>query len=149
MKCWNTLRTGTNMNDKVFLRLEDQDRHGAGCKCGKCNRNGKSYGVGAFRFDVEDALFVSYGPSEEAAFHNAKMDAQAQGLEVFEESCDELTAIARKHLDIGTLEARRSDSLDFHEVSVWGLKAALQAAFDAGKEEESTANAEKEAGESM
>jgi hypothetical protein len=36
---------------------------------------------------------------------------------------DELfTAIARKHLD----------SLDFHDVALWGVKDALQAAYDAG-----------------
>lgn len=28
---------------------------------------------------------------------------------------------------------RKSDSLDFHEVSVWGLEAALNAAFEAGQ----------------
>jgi hypothetical protein len=43
-----------------------------------------------------------------------------------------LTAIARKHLLIRTLKTRRSDSLDFHDVAVWQLKSALQAAFDAG-----------------
>ena len=44
-----------------------------------------------------------------------------------------LESIARKHFHIKTLEAQRSDALDFHEVSVWGVKAALQAAFEAGK----------------
>src|SRR5439155_3697065 len=29
-------------------------------------------------------------------------------------------------------ETRRSDSLDFHDVAVWQLKAALKAAYDAG-----------------
>ncbi len=40
--------------------------------------------------------------------------------------------IAEKHLGIETLRERKSDSLDFHEVSVWGLRAALQAAYKAG-----------------
>ena len=44
-----------------------------------------------------------------------------------------LTAIARKQLLIPTLETRRSDALDFHEVAVWQLKSALEAAFDAGR----------------
>ena len=44
----------------------------------------------------------------------------------------ELAQIARHHLHIGTLEARHSDGLDFHEVSVWGVKAALHAAYDLG-----------------
>ena len=44
----------------------------------------------------------------------------------------EAEQIARKHLCIPTLETRNSDSLDFHEVSVWSLKEALQAAFALG-----------------
>ena len=43
-----------------------------------------------------------------------------------------LTLIAQKHLGIDTLQTRHADSLDFHDVSVWGVKSALQAAFDAG-----------------
>lgn len=41
--------------------------------------------------------------------------------------------IAADHLSIDTLLIRSSDSLDFHEVSVWGIKAALHAAFEAGR----------------
>ena len=41
--------------------------------------------------------------------------------------------IALDHLFIETLETRNSDALDFHEVSVWAVKSALQAAFDAGR----------------
>lgn len=40
--------------------------------------------------------------------------------------------IARKHPFVETLETQNSDSLDFHDVSVWGIKSTLQAAFDAG-----------------
>lgn len=43
-----------------------------------------------------------------------------------------LTDIARKHLNIGTLETRKRDSLDFHDVAVWSLRAALAAAFEEG-----------------
>jgi hypothetical protein len=43
-----------------------------------------------------------------------------------------LTQIAREHLAIPTLETRHLDSLDFHDVAVWQIQAALQAAFDAG-----------------
>jgi hypothetical protein len=46
---------------------------------------------------------------------------------------DLLTTLAREHLHIETLETRRSDSLDFHEVSVWGVKDALHAAYQAGE----------------
>lgn len=45
-----------------------------------------------------------------------------------------LTAIAKEHLGIPTLEVRNSDSLDFYEVSVWGVKAALAAAHQAGRD---------------
>jgi ABC-type amino acid transport substrate-binding protein len=41
--------------------------------------------------------------------------------------------IAQQHLNIETLEERKSDSLDFKEVAVWSVKAALEAAFEAGK----------------
>ena len=43
-----------------------------------------------------------------------------------------LTLIAQKHLGIETLETRKSDSLDFHDTAVWGIKDALEAAFKAG-----------------
>lgn len=47
---------------------------------------------------------------------------------------DELFAeIAKVHLNIETLAERKSDSLDFKEVAVWNVKAALEAAFQAGK----------------
>jgi hypothetical protein len=51
-----------------------------------------------------------------------------------------LGQIAREHLGISTLETRRSDALDFHEVSVWAVRNALAAAFDAGKQSASTAD---------
>ena len=46
--------------------------------------------------------------------------------------------IALDHLFVETLETRNSERLDFHEVSVWGIKTALQAAFDAGRQAAST-----------
>jgi len=47
----------------------------------------------------------------------------------------ELERIARHHLGVDTLEERRSDALDFWEVSVWGLRDALLAAYLLGAEE--------------
>ncbi|MCD4823046.1 MAG: hypothetical protein K8S55_00425 [Phycisphaerae bacterium] len=44
-----------------------------------------------------------------------------------------LERIAAQHLDFETLETRKSDSLDFYDVSVWGVKAALEAAYQAGQ----------------
>ena len=43
-----------------------------------------------------------------------------------------LADIAATHLNIPTLRTRRSDRLDFHDVSVWAVRSALKAAFDAG-----------------
>jgi hypothetical protein len=43
-----------------------------------------------------------------------------------------LTDIARQHLGIATLDPRNADSLDFHDVSVWGVKNALLHAYEAG-----------------
>ena len=45
-----------------------------------------------------------------------------------------LILIAQKHLDIETLETRNSDRLDFHDIAVWRIKDALQAAFNAGQQ---------------
>jgi len=41
--------------------------------------------------------------------------------------------IAREHLGIETLTERKRDALDFHEMSVWQVKAALHAAFELGR----------------
>lgn len=43
-----------------------------------------------------------------------------------------LTVIAAKHLGLQTLETRMSDGLDFSDQAVWSLKAALEAAYEAG-----------------
>ena len=43
-----------------------------------------------------------------------------------------LEDIAKEHLRVPTLETRKSDSLDFHDLAVWQLRAALDAAFQAG-----------------
>ena len=45
-----------------------------------------------------------------------------------------LEQIAKEHLFIETLETQHSDRLDFHDVSVWAIKSALEAAYAAGIE---------------
>jgi hypothetical protein len=42
--------------------------------------------------------------------------------------------IAREILDLETLETRKSDSLDFHDMAVWEIRKALEAAYNAGRE---------------
>ena len=43
-----------------------------------------------------------------------------------------LEQIALKHFFIETLETQHSDRLDFHDVSIWAVKSALEAAYAAG-----------------
>ena len=43
-----------------------------------------------------------------------------------------ISEIATRILGLETLEARNRDSLDFHDLSVWSIKEALEAAFEAG-----------------
>jgi hypothetical protein len=64
-------------------------------------------------------------------------DAQAQpsASEVHQADADVMATlghIARVHLGILTLKVRNRDSLDFHEVSVLSVTAALRAAYEAG-----------------
>jgi hypothetical protein len=44
-----------------------------------------------------------------------------------------LLEIAARHFhSIETLETQNSDRLDFHDVAVWAIRAALEAAYAAG-----------------
>jgi hypothetical protein len=54
------------------------------------------------------------------------------------------TSIAQKHLCIRTLAPRGSDALDFHDLSVWQVKRALQAAYEAGIEAGKIAGGQRE-----
>lgn len=44
-----------------------------------------------------------------------------------------LTEIAAEILGLVTLETRHRDSLDFHDLAVWQIKAALARAYFAGR----------------
>jgi len=44
-----------------------------------------------------------------------------------------VTRIAREALGLETLEARRMDGLDFHDLAVWSIKDALERAYEAGR----------------
>ena len=45
-----------------------------------------------------------------------------------------LLEIAAKHFhSIETLDTQNGDRLDFHDVAVWAIRAALEAAFAAGQ----------------
>ena len=45
-----------------------------------------------------------------------------------------IAEIAELVLGIETLETRRMDSLDFHEVAVWSVREALRQAYETGYE---------------
>jgi len=42
--------------------------------------------------------------------------------------------IAREVLGLETLETRLLDELDFHNLAVWQIREALEAAFEAGRQ---------------
>jgi len=44
-----------------------------------------------------------------------------------------ILGIAQRRFRLETLETRNRDRLDFHDVAVWALRAALEDAFDAGR----------------
>lgn len=44
-----------------------------------------------------------------------------------------IAEVAKEHLDLDSLEAQNSDSADFHNLAVWQIKAALEAAYLQGK----------------
>jgi len=46
---------------------------------------------------------------------------------------DALGEIARDILGIETLETRKSDDLDFHDLAVWSVEKALKTAYEAGR----------------
>jgi hypothetical protein len=56
-----------------------------------------------------------------------------------------LLNIAKKRFHIETLETRNSDSLDFHDTAVWGMKEALEEAYKAGYEAGRNQNEKKPA----
>ncbi|MFN4099669.1 MAG: DUF6900 domain-containing protein [Pararhodobacter sp.] len=45
----------------------------------------------------------------------------------------QLLAIAQRQFRLETLETRNWDRLDFHDVAVWAIRAALEEAFEAGR----------------
>ena len=45
----------------------------------------------------------------------------------------QLMEIAERHLFLETLETRNWDRLDFHDIAVWAIRSALEAAFEAGR----------------
>jgi hypothetical protein len=54
-----------------------------------------------------------------------------------------LAEIATRHLNLETLETRNSDSLDFHDMAVWSIRQALEAAYEAGRQSRAPASSNR------
>ena len=65
----------------VFILDDDIDRHGAGCDCGVCaSSTGKYRGVSVRSIlDPEEPLGRYFGPTEDAAWHNAVAACEENG----------------------------------------------------------------------
>ena len=101
---------------------------------------------------TDDLSFINGGPTTADAIttHLEKRNADKGWRRHFEKAIREetgklirytepkskaeiLTTIAQEHLNFETLEERKSDSLDFKDVGVLSVKAALEAAYAAGR----------------
>ena len=51
-----------------------------------------------------------------------------------------LTNIAKKHCFVETLESRGCDDYDFHDIGVRNLKAALEDAYESGRQSKNNNN---------
>lgn len=56
-------------------------------------------------------------------------------VEVIPSPNDAFEQIARDKLEIETLASRNSDSLDHHELSIWRLRMAMEAAYAQGRKD--------------
>ena len=89
--------------------------------------------AGALWRRAADVLRSSARHNQEAFDLHAKYQTAAGECDARVRLDQILEHIAQTKLQIPTLREQKSDSLDFHEVSVWGLKRALQAAYEAGR----------------
>ena len=78
--------------------------------------------------DLTDALEWLTSSGEAAEYQSVALDSISEIAEV-------VASIAEQHLGLETLDEQHSDSLDFHEVAVWDVRAALAAAYAAGAED--------------
>jgi hypothetical protein len=63
-----------------------------------------------------------------------KNEAKTRRLGLLRSEVVQLESIARDHVGVDTLERRGADALDFHDIAVWQLREALEAAYRAGVE---------------
>ena len=79
---------------------------------------------------MEQAKFWFENPDVDA--HDV-VEAMNTAMATKDDLAKSLESIVRKHLGIKTLKSQYSDTLDFHEVSVFGLYYALLAAYNLGR----------------
>src|SRR5579871_4995271 len=89
------------------------------------NRIGYLVSTVPIPYDTDIAVHIPMQADDEEPVITQQQTATRQPGEL-------LRAIAKEYLSIPTLETRRSDDLDFHDVAVWQVEAALKAAFEAG-----------------
>lgn len=101
---------------------------------------------GGWRFvDLSDAqdgnkdnmhcIGASYPTKEQLLLNVERYAAEygCDGANWLTPPAETLTQIAKRYLEIPTLESRNSDSLDFYDLSVIPIRYALEAAWKAGK----------------
>ncbi len=72
---------------------------------------------------------VVAGIESEEEENNVCLPVKPNGLDI---NIEILETIAQKTLGIETLQVRKSDSLDFHDLGVWSIKDALELAYKTG-----------------
>lgn len=72
-------------------------------------------------------------PTTKHRVKDSRDRAAKAGSETTPDMEDELADIAKHILFITTLETQGSDRLDFHDLSIGQIRAALEAAYAAGK----------------
>ena len=75
---------------------------------------------------------IPKGLTDEAL--NTQKQIALQNIKCEKQLTAALEAIASTHLDFQTLRSQNYDGADFKEVSVWGVEAALRAAYALGLE---------------
>lgn len=95
--------------------------------------DGDQYVVSGYHLVNRIGYFISTVPVPDDRDFQVRIPMEAADDEARIDQPDCLfSKIASEHLGIPTLETRRSDSLDFHNVAVWSVKEALRAAYQAG-----------------
>lgn len=82
---------------RVFVEVDDVDRHGVGCVCGRCDPRGRSFGVGIYDYRTREPIERVYDMGDLPALEDARYICHRRGwlilrrpqldIEAKEESC--------------------------------------------------------------